>query len=73
MYILIPSSEWILNDVSLDAKGTVVKVEKAGYFNGSRRFFAVEDQENRIKIQMLTKSFDYDFDATDGGEIQKMR
>ncbi len=61
---------FFLNDVSLDAKGTVVTVKKPGYFNGSRRFLAVENQENRVKIQMLSKSFDYNFDASNGGTVQ---
>ncbi|HHM20402.1 MAG TPA: carboxypeptidase regulatory-like domain-containing protein [Bacteroidetes bacterium] len=58
------------NNVTLDARGTVVKVEKAGYFNGSRRFFAVEDQTNRIRIELIEKSFDYAFNATSGGYVE---
>ena len=61
---------FFLNDISLDAKGTVVTVTKSGYFNGSRRFLAVENQTNRVKIEMITKSFDYGFDASDGGTVQ---
>ena len=61
---------FFLNDVQLNEKGTVVTVEKAGYFHGSRRFFAVAGEMNRVKIEMLTKSFDYNFNATDGGTVQ---
>ena len=61
---------FFLTDVSLDARGTVVTVKKNGYFNGSRRFFAVENQTNQVKIEMLTKSFDYNFNAAAGGTVQ---
>lgn len=61
---------FFITDKSLNAKGTVVLVEKAGYFNGSRRFSAVENETNRVKIEMISKSFDYNFNAADGGTVQ---
>ncbi len=61
---------FFLTDVPLNAKGTVVLVQKPGYFNGSRRFLAVENENNRIKVEMLTKSFDYNFNAAAGGTVQ---
>ncbi|MEO1262304.1 MAG: carboxypeptidase-like regulatory domain-containing protein [Bacteroidota bacterium] len=61
---------FFFKDVELNALGTVVNIEKAGYFNGSRRFFAVANQTNRVKIEMIAKSFDYSFDASAGGEVQ---
>ena len=61
---------FFFNDVQLNALGTLVSIEKAGYFNGSRRFFAVADQTNRVKVELLAKAFDYSFDAAAGGEVQ---
>lgn len=57
-------------DVDLNARGTLVRVNKDGFFPGSRRFFAVEDSENRVKIQLLTKSFNQSFDSSNGGLIE---
>jgi len=54
---------------SMNKLGTVVKVQKEGYFKGSRRFFPNADQNNRVKIQLLTKSFDDSFNTTDGGTV----
>lgn len=56
-------------DVNLNAKGTLVKANKAGYFNGSRRFFAIENVENRLTIQLITKNFNDTFDAQTGTTI----
>ena len=53
----------------MNALGTLVTVEKEGYFEGSRRFFPVEGKLSRIKIQLLDKIFDQSFDATTGGNI----
>ncbi|MEO1262305.1 MAG: carboxypeptidase-like regulatory domain-containing protein [Bacteroidota bacterium] len=61
---------FFFNDVVLNARGTVINIEKTGYFDGSRRFSAVADQTNRVKIELITKSFDYAFDASAGGEVQ---
>ncbi|MFT5264035.1 MAG: hypothetical protein ACI8YQ_002779 [Polaribacter sp.] len=54
---------------SLNKLGTLVKVQKEGYFKGSRRFFPKASQDNRVKIQLLTKSFDESFNTADGGTI----
>lgn len=61
---------FFFNDVEMNAAGTLVTIEKQGYFNGSRRFFAIENKMNRVKIEMLAKSFDYNFNAADGGTVQ---
>ena len=61
---------FFFNDVQLNELGTLVKIEKAGYFNGSRRFAAKKDSENRVKIQLITKNFDSFFDAAVGGVVE---
>ncbi len=58
-----------LNDLTLNALGTLVKVDKTDYFPGSRRFFPVEGERSRIKIQLLPKNFDQSFSGVDGGLI----
>lgn len=60
---------FFFNDVTMNAEGTYVTVDKSGYFEGSRRFFAMEGQENRIKVEMITQSFDQSFESNQGGEI----
>lgn len=62
---------FFFNDVTLNARGTLVQVEKAGHYNGSRRFFAVEGQMNRVKIELISQSSTtgYLFDAAAGGTI----
>ena len=61
---------FFFNDVTLNAAGTLVTVEKQDYFNGSRRFSAMENKMNRVKIEMLTKSFNHNFNAAAGGTVQ---
>ncbi len=60
---------FFFNDITLNANGTVVTVKKAGYFAGSRRFYAVENERNRVKVEMLTKTFSESFNATDGAVV----
>jgi hypothetical protein len=60
---------FFFKDVQMNAKGTFVQVEKAGFFPGSRRFFAVKNAENRVKIELMAKYFDQSFDSQNGGTI----
>jgi hypothetical protein len=60
---------FIFKDVDLNARGSLVRVRHEGFFPGSRRVFAVDDAVNQVKIELLRKSFDYTFDAQDGGEV----
>ncbi len=59
-----------IENENLNALGTLVEVEKDGYFEGSRRFFPIEGKQSRIKIQLLEKTFDKSFDASNGGTIE---
>ncbi len=54
---------------NMNKLGALVKVQKEGYFKGSRRFFPNANQDNRVKIQLLTKSFDDSFNTVDGGTV----
>ncbi|MFK7773898.1 MAG: hypothetical protein AB8F94_17235 [Saprospiraceae bacterium] len=59
-----------IENENLNALGTLVEVEKDGYFEGSRRFFPIEGKQSRIKIQLLEKTFDKSFVASNGGIIE---
>ena len=61
---------FFLTDISMNSRGQYVKVEKNGYFLGSRRFFPQAGEQSRVKIEMLAKNFDQTFDAQAGGTIE---
>jgi hypothetical protein len=56
--------------IDMNAAGTIVQVAKDGYFAGSRRFNAVANVENRMKIELLTKTFSQAFESQSGGTIE---
>lgn len=60
---------FFFKNMTMNTRGTFVKVEKSGYFEGSRRFFPLKDSESYIKIALLPKKFDYSFTAQNGGTI----
>ncbi len=60
---------FFFKDVQMNKKGTLVKIQKSGYFQGSRRFFPLEGEEARIKIEMIPANFDASFQATAGGTV----
>lgn len=60
---------FFFKNVQMNAKGSFVRVEKSGYFPGSRRFFAIKDVENRVKIELMAKSFSESFEAQNGGTV----
>lgn len=51
------------------AQAAVVKVEKAGYFKGSRTFYARQYQEQYVDIILLTKQSVGEIPSTTGGSI----
>ena len=60
---------FFINNETMNELGTFVKVQKDGFFPGSRRFFPKENQDNRIKIQLLEKNFDQSFNSNTGATI----
>jgi len=60
---------FFLTGITLDAKGTIVSVKKNGYFAGSRRFYALENKVNRVKIELLSSNITDSFDAALGGTV----
>ncbi|MEM1320010.1 MAG: hypothetical protein AAGG75_07105 [Bacteroidota bacterium] len=61
---------FFFNDMDMNELGAVVKVEKDGYFDGSRRFFPIAGNNNKIRIEMLPQTFDQSFPADQGGLIE---
>ncbi|MEM6965378.1 MAG: astroprincin family protein [Bacteroidota bacterium] len=68
-YLTDAFGHFFVENETMNELGTLVQVEKDGYFEGSRRFFPKEGTQNLIKIQLLTKNFDLSFNATNGGTI----
>ncbi len=64
-----PFGHFFFDGQTMNALGALVQIEKEGYFDGSRRFFPRESQKNRVKIQLLEKSFDASFSAASGGTV----
>lgn len=60
---------FFFEDKTMNARGALVRIEKPGYFEGSRRFFPVAGQENRVKIELLTQNFDQSFQTNTGGKV----
>jgi hypothetical protein len=60
---------FFFKEANLNARGSLVQVNKAGYFPGSRRFFAAAGIENRVKIQLIPLQFDQSFSTAVGGNI----
>ncbi|MEM7103007.1 MAG: hypothetical protein AAF502_07760 [Bacteroidota bacterium] len=69
LYSTDPFGHFFINDAEMNALGSLVKVRKSGYFDGSRRFFPIEDTRNRIKIELIPKIFDLAFESTAGGTV----
>ena len=60
---------FVFNQVPMNAAGTFVLVTKAGYFNGSTRFFPKEGSQNYANIKMLSKTSIGSFSSNSGGEV----
>ena len=55
---------FFFDDTTMNSKGSYVKVEKNGYFLGSRRFFPQADVRSNVKITLLRKDFSQSFLST---------
>jgi len=69
MYATDDYGHFFIENEMMNALGTLVKVEKDGFFEGSRRFFPIAGEQSRVKIQLLEKSFDNNFNAASGGNV----
>jgi hypothetical protein len=55
--------------VLLDKNAAFVKVEKAGYFLGSRTFITKPDATHYVEIELIPKTISGSFDAASGGSV----
>ncbi len=55
---------FFFNDVDMNSKGQYVTIEKEGFFLGSRRFFPQADVKSRVRVEMITKTFDQSFNSS---------
>jgi hypothetical protein len=60
---------FILNNISTNLKSTTVKVNKSGYFKGSRTMMLQRGQKHEVKIILLEKSYSQSFNSISGGTI----
>ncbi len=58
------------NDVSLNANGTFISVEKDGYFQGSRRFYPQADALSRVEIELMEMEVIGTVNSAQGGLLQ---
>ena len=63
------NGEFILNNVVLDKNAGLVKVEKDGYFQGSRTIVVSGDGGNYVFIQLIEKVIAGSFNGTTGGMV----
>lgn len=56
-------------DVEMNKKGTIVQVVQSDYFEGSRRFIPSGNGVDRIRIQLLEKTFNQAIVGSTGGEV----
>lgn len=60
---------FVIENVDMNAGGSLVSATKIGYFNGSRRFFPAQDQTSFVTITMLETTPAGTFDAVAGGTV----
>ncbi len=60
---------FIFIDKQLFADGTYISVEKNGYFHASRRFNAIANEQNNVKIQLIKKVETGSFPSDAGQDI----
>ena len=63
---------FVFRQVTMNSKGTFVLVKKAGYFNGSTRFFPKEGSQNYANIKLLSKTSIGSFSSNSGGEVSSL-
>ncbi len=61
---------FIIRDIEMNAKGSVIRIEKEDYFKGNRRFFPLENKVSKIEIELIEKNY-LSFDAKVGGLVHK--
>ena len=57
------------DNVNMNKLGTFVKVEKAGYFEGGRRFFPLDGSNNNVNIELIPLNFNETFSALEEATV----
>jgi len=60
---------FIIEDILMNSAGTYIKVEKSGYFDGSRRIYPELNATSYMEVMLLDKNMDSSISAQDGGSI----
>jgi hypothetical protein len=63
------NGEFTINNASLIDQSAMIKVEKQGYFTGSRTFITSQGQKNYVEVQLLPKTIIGNITATSGGSL----
>ncbi len=64
-----PGGYFIFRNITLNANGTFVKVDQAGYFHASKRFFPKANKLNYTTLTLMTKQNAGTLSASAGGVI----
>ncbi len=60
---------FVIRDIIMNQSGTLLSVEKEGFFDGSMRFFPKEDSKNFATLTLLEKQIIGTIDPATGGEL----
>ena len=60
---------FVINDMIMNQSGTLLSVEKEGFFDGSMRFFPKSDSKNFTTLTLLEKQIIGTIDPATGGEV----
>lgn len=63
------NGNFLIRNVILDESAGFVKVEKKGFFTGSRTFKSIKDSKHFVTIQLIKKNDAGNFNGTAGGSI----
>lgn len=63
------NGEFLVKDASIVADSAIVRIVKAGYFDGIRSFLAVEDRIHSVVIELNPRSETGRFTASVGGNV----
>jgi hypothetical protein len=61
---------FFFRNIQMNSKGQFLTVNKAGYFEGSRRFFPLAGKESRVKVELLPKVFSHSFESQLGATVE---
>lgn len=61
---------FFFRNIQMNSKGQFLTVNKAGFFEGSRRFFPLAGEESRVKIALLPKTFSHSFESQLGATVE---